>query len=83
VGPHGEQTTYRLLLSSSRTIKSVKQKSKERDVIPKAGSINMPPMKLVDLNLLLYAINSDSPAHPVAKQWVEETLSGDELVAIP
>ncbi len=40
-------------------------------------------MTLVDLNLLLYATNSDSPAHPVAKRWVEDILSGDELVAIP
>jgi toxin-antitoxin system PIN domain toxin len=40
-------------------------------------------MTLIDLNLLLYAINSDSPPHLPAKKWIEEILSGDELVAIP
>ena len=40
-------------------------------------------MKLIDLNLLLYATNSDSPVHSAARRWVEETLSGDQLVAIP
>ncbi|MCW8139153.1 MAG: type II toxin-antitoxin system VapC family toxin [Planctomycetota bacterium] len=37
-------------------------------------------MKLVDANLLLYAINSDSPLHRPAREWLERTLSGTETV---
>lgn len=33
-------------------------------------------MILVDANLLLYAVNSDSPWHPPARAWLEEALSG-------
>lgn len=40
-------------------------------------------MKVVDLNLLLYAVNRDSVAHTRARVWLERTLSGDEPVAIP
>ena len=40
-------------------------------------------MKLVDLNLLLYAVNRDSPEHRRAKAWIEELLSGEETVALP
>lgn len=40
-------------------------------------------MKVLDLNLLLYAINADSAHHAPAKAWLEETLSGDEVVALP
>ena len=40
-------------------------------------------MKLVDLNLLLYAVNIDSHPHQKAKAWLEEVLSGDEPVALP
>ena len=40
-------------------------------------------MKLIDLNLLLYAVNTDSATHRQAKAWLEEVLSGDELMAIP
>ena len=32
-------------------------------------------MKVVDLNLLLYAINVDAPQHERARAWWEETLS--------
>lgn len=39
-------------------------------------------MKVVDLNLLLYAINRDSPRHAAAKAWLESALSGEETVAI-
>ena len=38
-------------------------------------------MKLVDLNILLYAINEDAPLHLVAKSWFERLLSGTETVA--
>ncbi|MEO8510748.1 MAG: TA system VapC family ribonuclease toxin [Chloroflexota bacterium] len=40
-------------------------------------------MILVDANLLLYAYDSTSPSHEVAKAWLEATLSGDEEVRIP
>lgn len=35
-------------------------------------------MKLVDLNLLLYAVNEDSPQHARARAWLERTLTGDD-----
>jgi uncharacterized protein len=37
-------------------------------------------MKLPDLNLLLYAFDSEAPAHEGARTWLEETLSGTEEV---
>lgn len=40
-------------------------------------------MKLVDLNILLYAVNRDSEPHRRAKAWLERTLSDDEPVALP
>ena len=40
-------------------------------------------MKLVDLNLLLYAVNEDTPSHCRARTWLEEVLSGDEPVGLP
>src|SRR5579862_3262471 len=38
-------------------------------------------MKLVDANLLLYAVNADAPLHEGARTWMEDTLSGSETVA--
>ncbi len=38
-------------------------------------------MKLVDANLLLYAVNRDAPLHREAKEWMEEALNGQEAVA--
>jgi uncharacterized protein len=35
-------------------------------------------MKIVDINLLIYAVNKDTPHHSKAKQWIEDSLSGDE-----
>ena len=35
-------------------------------------------MKIVDINLLIYAINKDTPHHPKAKKWLEDSLSSDE-----
>lgn len=40
-------------------------------------------MKIVDLNLLIYALNRDTPFHEKARRWLEETLSGDEMVGLP
>jgi len=38
-------------------------------------------MKLLDLNILIYAIDESSPRHQQARRWLEETLSGSETVA--
>jgi hypothetical protein len=38
-------------------------------------------MKLLDANLLLYAVNKDAPLHAKAKAWLETTISGRETVA--
>ncbi|MGH3093346.1 MAG: type II toxin-antitoxin system VapC family toxin [Gaiellaceae bacterium] len=38
-------------------------------------------MKLVDANLLLYAVDEDSHHHAVARPWLEERLSGSETLA--
>ena len=38
-------------------------------------------MKLIDANLLLYAVNKNAPLHAKAKAWLETTLSGRETVA--
>lgn len=37
-------------------------------------------MKLVDLNLLLYAVDTAAGPHERARAWLEETLSGTEAV---
>ena len=39
-------------------------------------------MKLVDLNVLLYAINRDSPQHRPALRWWEQALNGEEPVGL-
>jgi toxin-antitoxin system PIN domain toxin len=38
---------------------------------------------LVDANLLIYALDSDSPHHARARPWLERTLSGTALVGLP
>lgn len=38
-------------------------------------------MKLVDANLLLYAVNSAEPMHQRSKKWLEESLSEAEPFA--
>jgi toxin-antitoxin system PIN domain toxin len=37
---------------------------------------------LVDANVLIYAIDADSPHHARARQWLEETLSGTTRVGL-
>lgn len=37
-------------------------------------------MKLLDANLLLYAVNADAPVHSAARRWLEQVLSGTEPV---
>ncbi len=40
-------------------------------------------MIIVDANLLIYAVNQDSPSHRGAKAWLEAALSGTETVGLP
>ncbi len=37
-------------------------------------------MKLVDLNILVYAMDESSPRHQAARDWLDETLSGSDTV---
>src|SRR6185436_3747916 len=39
-------------------------------------------MKLLDVNLLIYAVNEDAPLHAQAKVWLEKTVAGPETVAL-
>jgi toxin-antitoxin system PIN domain toxin len=38
---------------------------------------------LLDANLLIYAIDADSPSHGRARRWLEQTLSTDTWVGLP
>lgn len=38
---------------------------------------------LVDANLLLYAVDSSSPFHERAAEWLETSLNGPQRVALP
>ena len=40
-------------------------------------------MILIDLNLLVYAVDADTPLHGKAKAWVEAVMSGREAVGLP
>ena len=40
-------------------------------------------MKVIDLNLLIYAVDTSSPRHERARAWLEAALSGSETVALP
>jgi uncharacterized protein len=40
-------------------------------------------MTVIDVNILLYAYDSDSPFHANARAWIEETLSGETPVGLP
>ena len=37
-------------------------------------------MRLPDTNVLLYAVNEDSPGHETARDWLNQALSGVEAV---
>jgi toxin-antitoxin system PIN domain toxin len=39
-------------------------------------------MKLLDANLLLYAVNKDAPLHLPARHWLEKALVADEPVGL-
>ena len=38
---------------------------------------------LVDANILLYAVDERSRAHPAARRWLEEALNGSRRVGLP
>ncbi len=40
-------------------------------------------MILVDANVLIYAIDRDSPAHPQARRWLDDAFSGAETIGLP
>lgn len=40
-------------------------------------------MIVVDVNLLIYAVNEDAPFHKRAKSWLEGAVSGKETVGLP
>ena len=40
-------------------------------------------MKIVDLNLLIYAVNRDSRDHAAAKEWWQNCLSDTETIGLP
>lgn len=40
-------------------------------------------MIIVDVNLLIYAVNEDFPDHRAAKAWLEAAISGPETVGLP
>jgi len=40
-------------------------------------------MIIVDVNLLVYAVNEDAPDHRKAKSWLEGVVCGTETVGLP
>ncbi len=38
-------------------------------------------MKLVDANVLIYAVNKDAPRHGASREWLDRSLSGGATVA--
>jgi toxin-antitoxin system PIN domain toxin len=40
-------------------------------------------VKLLDVNLLIYAVDESSPRHAGAKAWIEQTFAGPETVGLP
>ena len=38
-------------------------------------------MKLVNANVLLYAVNRDAPRHAPARDWLDDALNGGARVA--
>ena len=40
-------------------------------------------MIVPDLNLLLYAYNTNAPQHHVAKRWWEDLINGTERIGVP
>lgn len=40
-------------------------------------------MRIADLNLLIYAVNSDAPQHESARTWLQSRLEGGETFGLP
>lgn len=40
-------------------------------------------MRIVDLNVLLYALNEDAAHHVAVSQWWNEAINGDEAIGLP
>lgn len=40
-------------------------------------------MKIVDLDVLIYAVNRDTPHHPRVHGWWEAAIAGDEILGLP
>ena len=40
-------------------------------------------MIVLDVHLLIYAYSSAFPEHEQARQWIEDTFSGDALIGLP
>jgi toxin-antitoxin system PIN domain toxin len=40
-------------------------------------------VKIVDANILLYAVNRGAPQHARCRTWLEEALKGNEAIAFP
>lgn len=39
-------------------------------------------MKVVDANVLLYAVNTDAPHHESSRRWLDRALSGEDRVGL-
>jgi toxin-antitoxin system PIN domain toxin len=39
-------------------------------------------MRIVDLNVLLYAVNADAPQHARARAWWEKAVSDEEIIGL-
>jgi toxin-antitoxin system PIN domain toxin len=40
-------------------------------------------VKLLDANILLYAVNRDSAHHAMVKRWLDLTMASEETIALP
>jgi len=40
-------------------------------------------MTIVDLNVLLYAVNSEAVQHARAREWWEQAVNGEETIGLP
>ncbi len=40
-------------------------------------------MKIIDLNVLLYALNKDSAHHTAVNRWWDEAINGEDVLGLP
>ncbi|GJL63125.1 MAG: ribonuclease VapC37 [Nitrospirales bacterium] len=40
-------------------------------------------MKIVDLNVILYAVNEDAPHHHLLREWWDGAINGEETIGLP